>query len=304
MNRNLYIFIAIIIICQIISGCAQMDSLTQVAASVAASTGVITESQASSIAKTSGAIAKTFEDITPEQEYYIGRTIGAVVIGKYQPYQNQNVNRYINLLGQTLAQASDRPETFGGYHFLVLDSNEINAFAAPGGLIFITRGLLRCCKNEDAVAAVLAHEIAHVQLRHGLQAINKSRITTALTTIGMESAKTFAKSDVAKLTSVFEDSISDITQTLVNNGYSRSFEKDADKGAVTILKRVGYDPNALVEMLQVMQTQLKPGGTDFAKTHPSPKDRISAIQSSIGDFRPVEAHAARQSRFSAALGNI
>ncbi|HAO23087.1 MAG TPA: peptidase M48, partial [Desulfobacteraceae bacterium] len=127
MNKGL---IATMMICLMLSGCAQMDSITKVAASVAASTGVITQSQADSISKTSGAIAKSAEDITPEQEYYIGRTIGAVIIGKYPPYQNQKVNRYLNLLGQTLAQASDRPETFGGYHFLVLDSDEINAFAA------------------------------------------------------------------------------------------------------------------------------------------------------------------------------
>jgi len=301
MNKGL---IASMMICLMLSGCAQMDSITKVAASVAASTGVITQSQADSISKTSGAIAKSAEDITPEQEYYIGRTIGAVIIGKYPPYQNQKVNRYLNLLGQTLAQASDRPETFGGYHFLVLDSDEINAFAAPGGLIFITRGLLRCCPNEDAVAAVLAHEISHVLLSHGLQAISKSRITTALTTIGVESAKTFTKSEISQLASVFEDSISDITQTLVNSGYSRSFEKDADKGAVQILQRVGYNPNALVEMLQVMQTRLKPGGADFAKTHPSPKDRIEAIQGNIGEYRAVETPSARQARFSAALGDI
>ena len=91
----------------------------------------------------------------------------------------------------TLSKTSDLPETFGGYHFLILDSDEINAFAAPGGFIFVTRGLLRCCKHEDAAAAVLAHEIGHVELRHGLQAIKKSRITTALTTLGIAGVKTF-----------------------------------------------------------------------------------------------------------------
>ncbi len=75
------------------------------------------------------------------------------------------------MLGQSLVIFSDRPETFGGYHFLLLDSNEINAFAAPGGLILVTRGMLQCCANEDELAAVLAHEIAHVEKKHGLTAI-------------------------------------------------------------------------------------------------------------------------------------
>ena len=219
-----------------ICGCQTMEAMTDIGTSLGKSIGVITKSQAKSISKSSKAVARSFEDFTPEQEYYIGRTVGAVIINKYKPYHNQIANAYINLLGQTLASASDMPETFNGYHFSILDSDEINALAAPGGLIFITRGMLRCCRNEDAVAAVLAHEIGHVQFKHGLQAIKKSRITSALVTIGTESAKTFGKEDLARLTATFEDSISDITSTLVNNGYARNFERQADIAAVTILK--------------------------------------------------------------------
>lgn len=286
-----------------ISGCKTMEAVTNIGTSIGQSVGMITESQAESISKSSKAVARSFEDFTPEQEYYIGRTVGAVVINKYKPYNNKKANAYINLLGQTLAKASDMPETFNGYHFLILDSDEINALAAPGGLIFITRGMLRCCRNEDAVAAVLAHEIGHVQFKHGLQAIKKSRITSALITIGAEGAKTFGEEDLASLTATFEDSISDITSTLVNNGYSRKFERQADIAAVTILKRVGYDPNGLVDMLNVMDKKLKPGSPDFAKTHPSPASRIADIQKDIGKYAGGKRSKARHARFLAALGN-
>jgi predicted Zn-dependent protease len=286
-----------------ISGCKTMEAVTNIGTSIGQSVGMITESQAESISKSSKAVARSFEDFTPEQEYYIGRTVGAVVINKYKPYNNKKANAYINLLGQTLAKASDMPETFNGYHFLILDSDEINALAAPGGLIFITRGMLRCCRNEDAVAAVLAHEIGHVQFKHGLQAIKKSRITSALITIGAEGAKTFGEEDLASLTATFEDSISDITSTLVNNGYSRKFERQADIAAVTILKRVGYDPNGLVDMLKVMDKKLKPGSLDFAKTHPSPASRIADIQKDIGKYAGGKRSKARHARFLAALGN-
>lgn len=286
-----------------ISGCKTMESLTNIGTSFGQSVGLLTESQADSIAKSSKAVARSFEDFTPEQEYYIGRTVGAVIVNKYKPYNNKRVNAYINLLGQTLANASDMPETFNGYHFLILDSDEINALAAPGGLIFITRGMLGCCRDEDAVAAVLAHEIGHVQFKHGLQAIKKSRITSALIILGTEGAKTFGGEDLANLTSTFEGSISDITSTLVNNGYSRNFERQADVAAVTILKRVGYDPNGLVNMLKVMEKKLKPGGPDFAKTHPAPESRIADIQKHIGKYAKVQEPKARQKRFSAALGN-
>jgi predicted Zn-dependent protease len=286
------------------SGCKTMESLTNIGTSFGKSVGMLTDSQAESITKTSKAVSRSFEDFTPEQEYYIGRTVGAVVVNKYKPYHNEKANTYINLLGQTLAQASDMPETFNGYHFLILDSDEINALSAPGGLIFITRGILRCCQNEDAVAAVLAHEIGHVEHKHGLQAIKKSRITSALLTIGTESAKTFGNKDLADLTKTFEGSITDITSTMINNGYSRNFERQADLAAVTILNRVGYDPNGLVDMLKVMEKRLKPGGLDFAKTHPSPESRIADIQKHIGKYAKVQEPEVREKRFVAALRNI
>jgi predicted Zn-dependent protease len=287
-----------------ISGCKTMEAMTTIGTSLGQSVGLLTESQAESITKTSKAVERSFEDFTPEQEYYIGRTVGAVITNKYKPYQNESANAYINLLGQTLAGASDMPETFNGYHFLILDSDEINALSTPGGLIFITRGLLRCCRNEDAVAAVLAHEIGHVEFKHGLQAIKKSRITSALLIIGTESAKTFGGEDLANLTKTFEGSITDITSTMINNGYSRGFERQADMAAVTILKRVGYNPDGLVDMLKEMEKRLKPGGLDFAKTHPSPESRIADIQKQIGKYAKVQEPEVRQKRFLAALRNI
>lgn len=283
-----------------VSGC----ETTQAIIDMGVSSDLITEAQGESISKSAKAVARSFEDFTPEQEYYMGRSVGAIILNKYKPYNNKKANDYLNLLGQTLSKASDMPETFGGYHFLIQDSDEINALAAPGGLIFITRGMLRCCQHEDAVAAVLAHEIGHVQAKHGLQAVKKSRITSALTTIGIEGAKSFGGEELAELTETFENSISDITATLVNNGYSRGFERKADKAALTILKRVGYDPNGLVDMLSVMSKKLKPGGLDFAKTHPSPARRIADIQKIIGETTEVMKPKPRQARFLAALGNI
>jgi predicted Zn-dependent protease len=291
-TRRLYYEIAILLTLFVfVSGCAEMAELADVAELVGVDQSIVN-------------LMKSFEDFTPEQEYYIGRTVGAIIVNQYQPYNNEDANRYINILGQTLAQASDMPETFAGYRFLILDTEEINAFAAPGGLIFVSRGLLRCCQNEDAVAAVLAHEIGHVQLKHGLQAIKKSRVTAALTNVAIEGVKKHGDKELAELTQVFEDSIFDITTTLITNGYSRSFEKQADIAAVTILQRVGYDPNGMIDMLNIMQERLQPGGLDFAKTHPSPEDRIVDVQENIGSYSKVETPEVRQQRFIAALGNV
>jgi len=304
MKKTLLLLLSLLIAALFLSSCETMQSAADIATVVGQATGTITPTQAESIRKTTKAVARSAEDFTPEQEYYIGRTVGAVVLSKYKAYDNSRANAYVNVLGQTLAQASDLPSTFGGYHFLILDSDEINAFATPSGLVFVTRGLLRCCRSEDALAAVLAHEVGHVQLRHGMQAIEKARVTEALTTIAAESAKTLGSREVAELTRTFEGAITDITNTMINKGYARSQEYEADHAALTILKRVGYDPGGLTEMLTVMKRNLKPGGVDFAKTHPSPDDRIVRIRAGSADAAAVRPPASRQARFQQAMERI
>jgi len=297
--------IALLLLTVLMAGCAAMSTLTDIGSQIAVSGGYIDEGQAESLRRSSQALEKAFTDITPEQEYYIGRAVGAGIVSTYRPWAHTEANRYVNLVGLALAKVSDLPETFGGYHVLILDSDEINAFAAPGGLIFVTRGLLRCCPDEDAVAAVLAHEIGHVQARHGLQAIKKSRLTEALTVLGAESAKQFGGAELAQLTAAFEGSIGDITATLVNNGYSRSFEYEADRIAVTLLSRLGYDPAAIVVMLEQMQQRLGRDRRGFAHTHPAPRDRIAELVEAQPRLRAAHRPAAlRQARFGQALARI
>lgn len=279
------------------TSCQKLDQAGQLGATVGVLTGTLTPEQAAALERSTAAIARTAEDLTPEQEYYIGRAVAANILQRYAPLADPEVNRYINTLGQGLALVSRRPETFGGYRFLVLDSDEINAFAAPGGLIFVTRGMLRCCPREDAIAAVLAHEIAHVQFRHGLRAIQQSRLTTAFTVLAAEGAKTFGSRELAELTSALEGTISDVTHVLLTSGYARDQEEQADRGAVEILMQAGYDPHALIEMLEEMKRRLKPGGLDFAKTHPDPGERIRRIQRMLPKESPPPAPPARHERF-------
>ena len=278
-------------------GCQGLEEASQVGAALGTASGVLTQQQADSLVKSGTAVARSFRDITPEQEYYIGRTVSAQIMSQYRPYKDAAATRYITTLGQALARVSDLPETFNGYHFLILDSDQINAFAAPSGYIFVTRGMLRCCRSEDALAAVLAHEIGHVQNRHGLQAIKKQRVTQALSVLALEGAKTFGGEELAELTTTFEGAISDITLTLTNSGYSREFESQADTAAVTILRRIGYSPNALVDMLVQMNRRLKPGGIDFARTHPDPQDRIADIRQTGVVSGTVNTPNARHARF-------
>ena len=173
---------------------------------------------AESAQKSAAAIQKATK--SPEQEYYIGRTVGAVVLSKYKAYNNKAATHYLNVVGQTLAQASDLPETFNGYHLLILDSEEINAFATPSGLIFVTRGMLRCCRNEGELAAILGPRgrSCPVQARHAVH--RKGEGDRGADRHRTRSHPKRLPSDIASLTRTFEGSISDITTTMISNGYS------------------------------------------------------------------------------------
>jgi predicted Zn-dependent protease len=304
MKKKVWIRVLIALAVLTVAACKTMESATGLVTAVGVGSGVITASQGKSIQRSAVAIARSVESFTPEQEYYIGRSVGAVVLSKYLAYVNMPVNQYLNVLGQTLAKASDLPEIFGGYRFLVLDSDNINAFATPGGHIFVTRGLIRCCRTEDALAAVLAHEIGHVQLRHGMQAIEKARTTEALTVIAQEGLKTYGSREIAQLTQTFSGAISDITGTMINKGYSRSYEYHADQAALVILQRVGYNPAGLIDMLAIMEKSLKPDGLDFAKTHPAPRDRIAEAQKTYQTFTRAASPKIRQERFIQAIGQL
>lgn len=284
-------------------GCSSLGAISSVGATIGVATGVIDERQAEGIRRTGELAERSFEEFTPEQEYFVGRAVSARIVAEYDLYEDEAANAYVNNIGMILAYASDRPQLFADYRFQILDSDELNAFAAPNGLVFVTRGMLRLAGSEDEVASILAHEIAHIQHRHGLQSIRTSRVTAALTSAALTGAQFATSSEIRELTAVFEDSIDDVTQTLFTAGYSRRSETEADQSAVEIMRRVGYDPRALVRFLERMQQQWNPDGPGFAQTHPSPDSRIDDITSLIRSDDPRES-AVRTERFRRYLGGI
>jgi predicted Zn-dependent protease len=255
-----------------------------------------------SVVRTAQATGKAMEDITPAQEYFLGRAVGATLLQQYPPHPNENVQRYLNALGQTLARFSDRPETFGGYQFMVLNTDEVNAFAAPGGKIFISKGMIRLCQSETDLAAVLAHEIGHVQHQHGARAIQKSRLTSALAVIGTEAARQLTDAETAQMLNAFEGSIQDVTGTLVNSGYGRALEHEADQAALAILVRAGYDPRGLVNVLHGLDEMENSrvdaaSGPGFLKTHPKPRGRIDRVRPTVAAQPGVNETPAQAARY-------
>jgi len=252
-------------------------------------------------------------DVLPEDdEYYAGRVAAAQILASYDVYQNEEANSYINLLGQTLAVASDRPVIFAGYRFLVLDSDEINGLSTPGGHIFVTRGLLRLAESEDEVAAILAHEISHIAYRHGAQAIMETKgrnLALRAEAMNYRLASVGAESGIlGRAAGILEERVQSVVNALLGDGYSQEAEVEADLGAVQILLKLGYDPYALVRVLERLEDSERAAGRQkvgFHKTHPHPGRRIREIERRLpGNPLTSVDEAATWRRYEAALGNV
>jgi predicted Zn-dependent protease len=223
-----------------------------------------------------------FGDITEEEEYYIGRSVAALILSRYPVFDRPALTQYLNAIGNAVALFSDRPEIYAGWHFLVLDTDEVNALAAPGGMIFVTKGLVARCQDEETLAMILAHEIGHVSAKHGLQSIKKSRLTEAFTTLGAQAAQAYGPAELAKVTEIFEGVLSDIVEKLVVNGYDRKYEHEADALAVKFGAATGYDPNGIRRFLQTMVGDASAAsGKGWFKTHPTPEQRLERTKSDI-----------------------
>jgi predicted Zn-dependent protease len=253
-------------------------------------------------------------DTLPEDdEYFAGRVAAAQILDRYDVYEDKQANRYINLLGQTLVLASDRPVIFAGYSFEILDDDEINGLSTPGGHIFVTRGLLRLAETEDEVAAILAHEISHVAYRHGAEAIMNTRgrnlalraeaLNYRLAAVGLD------ESAFGRAADVLEERVQSVVNSLLGDGYSQEAEVEADLGAIQILLKLGYDPYALVRVLERLEESERRAGsvkTGFHKTHPHPERRVREIERRLRNYpglTTVNADVASR-RYESALSGI
>jgi predicted Zn-dependent protease len=286
----------LIITTSVFWSCGSLAGFTSWSAQVAGSLGLIDENTAGAISRSADAFSLAYEEMTPDQEYYIGRAVGANILSRYQIWNgNPALTKYLNQICNTIVINSSRPEIYNGYHVAILDTQEINAFATPGGHIFVTRGLIACTDSEDALAGVIAHEIGHILLRHSLEAIKNSRITQALLVTGGSVAGAL---DLTELANVMDESVNEIIITLVEKGFSRDQEFDADTAALALMASAGYEPSSLISMLRLLEKNQSSSGSGFTKTHPSPAQRLASAQQSVGKFKVPDTIAYRRDRYS------
>ncbi len=223
-----------------------------------------------------------------ETETIFGRNVAGRVLSRFKLDRDRDLNRYINLLGVGLASHAARPEL--SFRFAVLDADEVNAYSAPGGYIFITRGAVFAARDEAELAAVLAHEIAHVNQRHIVKALN---LKASDVSAGAGLSRLLgARGDVARV--AFRQVVDKAVAILFEQGYSQADELDADRVATLLLALSGYDPTALKRYLQRLPS--RPGETAAINTtHPPSETRLIALSRLLEEER-LSSEGFRQNR--------
>jgi beta-barrel assembly-enhancing protease len=247
-------------------------------------------------AETVKKVQKANADIDEPQEITLGEGIASNLLGAAPLLNNPAVQQYVNRVGRWLTLQTERPDL--PWQFGVLDDNDVNAFSAPGGYVFITKGLLAQMNSEAELAGVLAHEISHVLRKHHLQAIKKGARTELLADLANDAIKNNGQDPrLTKLVSAGTE--------VYARGLDKKDEYEADRMGVVIAARAGYDPYGLPAVLQTLQS-LNPGDSSVAlmfKTHPALADRLSMLdQEMSGQFTSQENQPDLAPRFFQALG--
>lgn len=219
--------------------------------------------------------AKDAAPIDEKKEIEIGSGIASRLLGAAPLVANPAMQQYVNKVGMWLAMQSERPDL--PWHFGVLDSPNVNAFATPGGYVFVTRGLLMKMRSEDELAGVLAHEISHVVQKHHLVAIQKAAKRGMLTdVVGMAAANRGANQNWNKVLTAGTE--------LYARGLDKGDEYEADRMGVVIATRAGYNPFGLPGVLQTLDSvnASDKGVALMFKTHPTPASRLELLDRQMG----------------------
>lgn len=221
-------------------------------------------------------LSQSLSEIDEPKEIEIGRQLASVLLGSKPPHPNMVLQHYVNRLGRWISLQSERPNL--PWTFAVLDDPGYNAFAAPGGYVFITMGLIDRCADEAELAGILAHEITHVIAKHHLQAIQKTARSGLLT-----------QAISAQLNKKIGSGLSSQLLSLGRDIYSKGLDQDdefaADRAGVALAARAGFDPYGLVAVLQQLRTATpdNPLFTLTLSTHPAPLQRLNQIELAMGE---------------------
>lgn len=217
--------------------------------------------------------------ITAEQEIALGLESTPVMIEQFGGlHPSAEGQQLVKSVGQRIVQSSDAIKTPYEYDFHLLnDPQTVNAFALPGGQVFITAALFNELESEDQLAGVLGHEIGHVVARHGAERIAQQELTQGLTGAAVIASGDYSTAQAAQMIG-----------NLVNMSYGRDQELESDDLGVRFIVQAGYNPEALIDVMKILERAS--GGSnqpEFMSTHPSPENRIQKIKDAIERYRSI-----------------
>ncbi len=230
---------------------------------------------ATSAASTESKPAFNLKSPSKEEEVQLGREITGNLLGAAPLVKDEALQKYVNQVGRWVASQSKRSDL--PWHFGVIESEDLNAFAAPGGYVIITKGLYRKLENEARLAGVLGHEIGHVEKKHHLKVLQKSQLLNIGASLLGEK---FGKGNQTV------DKVIGSGAEILSRGLDKDAEFEADRIGIVLATRAGYEPYGLPEVLQVLgQTGKNDGSVALLfKTHPHPDDRLAKL----GDARKYQ----------------
>ncbi len=232
---------------------------------------------------------KAFGEVDENEEKKIGHEAVAVLLGAVPLLDNDPVQRYVNRVGGWVALHTERKRL--GWRFGVLDTDDINAFAAPGGYIFITKGLLRRMQSEAELAGALAHETVHVLEKHHLAAVQQAARVDLVAQLARTQVEEEDRQRMDKISAGFKE--------LYSRGLDKEDEFEADRKGVVIATRAGYDPYGLPAVLQTL-AGMNSNDASLAflfATHPPPSQRLSLLERLFDRLDPFAAQPQVTERF-------
>lgn len=224
-------------------------------------------------------------DLTADQEIAIGLQSAPQMAAQHGGLlQDERVQNLVKGVGNRIVQKSDAAKGPYRYDFHALaDGRTVNAFALPGGQVFVTRALLSKMKTRGELAGVLGHEIAHVVGRHGAEHLAKQKLTQ-----GLAGAATVATTDPSNPRTYANAALVQAAAQMVNMKYGRDDELESDRLGVRYMAQAGYDPRAMVRVMKILAAAGGGGGRapEFFSSHPNPDNRIERIQQAIKETFP------------------
>jgi beta-barrel assembly-enhancing protease len=217
--------------------------------------------------------------VSQQQEVQMGQEYAQQINAQLPIIQDPEVNRYINVLGDSISRLTSRKDL--DWHFFIVDSKEVNAFAVPGGFVYVNRGLIERADKMDEVAGVLGHEIGHVLRRHTIKQMQKGQAANVGITLA------------CVLTGVCGNGAANAAIQVGGGAlfarFSRGDEAEADQEGFDNVVRAGISPEGMVTMFQKLleERKTRPAGVEaWFLTHPLEEDRITAIQARINQLPP------------------